>query len=1057
MRIAEPRVQVEPKSQWSTVNSRVSFECQYDFVDTRIGTTNSGIDTLDDAQMRKIPTVKHQKQSNTLEAVGRNRVVKRSTIGGAAQFGLELIWTFQGDEDDDGENEDENDEEKEGNGANEDSITNKLEANEIGLTSSSLVTTTDERYSLSMQSSRLTIDGLRRNDSGWHICQVRLPIGDGQIVNVGQEFDNAETAPLSRLVGEAKSRLLVADTSQVGSDREQSLAGSVASIAVEGLGSSIESIDERKQQQQQQRQLQLLRGREEANDLSASGDGFGVKINIKNGKRDEEEEEEGEKWLNFWMFHDNGISVYRVREDEGQEMELLKEINGHSLVSAQVDGNWNQLTLCGGLNPEQVVICEWSDNAVFIKVPSSYDRKISLREHGEYMKMKNIEENNVDDENDEDVNDDQEEETEDEESQGEREGYRKPRMLLIKDNAKGFKRKRFGMGQSRDKKSGDISSFVYVGQPNLNRLLVLDAKEFEIVAIINTEPQPRKLHLYKPNKLHLSKWIRRRLSPSVNGRLLGLTTQKLENQMRKQQQRHRGKRKEREQEETVSNINEIDESSSKEAMIREQKIEARIGTHSSMASIKREMEKGRARKDSGSFRAIDALQFDIWLLCYGQPLVVDPTGSDALSADPNLSAFERNFLSRREPTNNYRGMENFTRDRIEPFTPRLPSTKNPDWPFAWPFGLSSSGQDKESRLRNRKSVYIVQTTFLNRNKMRSPHSSVHRHYESGTKASNFSLLDPVTKFKRSTVITTHHVSTGTYSDLQRRRTMNDPRIAQEITPFRPIDLIQDLSVPGKPYSLIENPRHKLHFAYVSHYNERRLFRVSMDDYRYDREIDLQNCDPIQVTQTAQGLLVVQCRAPISHQLTGQLVLDELTSAHIEFNANVRAQDAYLSPDNRYLISVYTNQSASSQTLGSSTSTQTNGQKDNSNTIIYVQSVTALGLKFQYEIKTSTLDISQCSFVWRDGYYAAIFVSTDRRDQESEILSLRLADGRLELMARIPGIVGAHQRHKQQLLVAPEIRLAALSTSEGTFVVDLEENRVFQSLRHRQSPPTLLWV
>lgn len=819
MILAEPRVRVEPKVQWSMQNSRVSLECRYDFIDTRLPIEI--LETSSDEEEQRNSDPKSQED--------------QSSIQGEAQFGLRLQWSLEE--------------------SDQDRTRRKRQDS----------STANERYTLSMQSSRLTIERVQRNDSGSHICQVSVPSD----LNGGTKHEPP-------LTGQAKSELRILDS-------QHSMSSST----------NLESK------------------------------------------------------LDFWMFHDNGISVYRLKEDEGQEMELLKEINGHSLVSAQVDGNWNQLTLCGGLNPEQVVICEWSDDAIVINVGGK---------------------------------------------KSQREDFRAELMNERKTDGNSHK------------------TLVYVGQPNLNRLVVLDAKEFEIVAIINTEPQPRKLHLFQPNKLHLSKWIRRRISPASNGRLAGL------NKVSRRAKPAGG------------DINAIDESSQTNARLR------------------RKRSRRVLNKRHSSFP--DAIQFDIWLLCYGQPLVVDPEGGDT-SVDGSGNGFP--FP---------KGSENSTGGHVEPFTPRLSPSRDV-WPFGWPF--RSSAQDKESRLRNRKSVYIVQSTFFPA-KFGSPSDSTHRHQahedspsddedgdpnlgsSSREPSTNKSSANSVTDFKRSTVITTHHVSIGQTSSMSSvaKFEQQDP----ELSPFRPIDLIQDLTVPAKPYAVAENPRHKLHFAYVSHYNERRLFRVSMDEYRYNREIDLQNCDPIQLTQTAQGLLVVQCRAPISHQLTGQLVLDELTSSHIEFNANVRAQDAYLSPDNRYLISVFTNQSSISgetTTMGST------------NTVVYVQLVTTFGLKFQYEIKTSTLDISQCSFVWRDGYYAAIFVSTNRRDQESEILSLRLADGRLELMARIPGVVGTHQRHKRQLLVAPEYSLAALSTNEGTFIIDLEENRVFQSLRHHQSPPTLLWV
>lgn len=928
------------------MNSRVSFECQYDFIDTRIS-TGLDLNFPTPAAADQTPLAGEQFLLST-NSNGQPEEQMHS-IAGNAQFGLHLMWSLESQTE---------------MVANESAIKRRrhsgLDADDEWpleqpdkQTKPSLQP--DRRYSLSMQSSRLTIENLQRNDSGLHICQVNLPISSSMApdTTTASSNDDSDQAKIgddkngSLLRGHAESLLLIAD------DKVEEIG---APLAAPQLGDSA----------QQQSNSKPLTG--------AADDS---------------------KWLDFWMFHDNGISVYRVKQDEGQEMELLKEINGHSLVSAQVDGNWNQLTLCGGLNPEQVVICEWSDDAIYINVDESTVKNRYHQHQQRNQKPQNHYETN----------------------------FEPPKPSLDETKRK----------LSSGLKSSKTRTFVYVGQPNLNRLIVLDANRYEIVAIINTEPQPRKLHLYQPNKLHLSKWIRRRLAPVANGQHLHGTLLDNGSQFKDATQDQLSA--------TIRNINGIDESSHSKASLDDSFGDTT--RHSKIGATKpisKQHRRARRNSAAGSAAWTQALQFDIWILCYGQPLVVDPTGNETPDSPP-LS------LSNSQP------LQNFTSRRVQPFTPRLSPPS--DWPLLWPFSLSA--QDRESRLRNRKSVHIVQTTFFPAKftSHRHRHGETHRHQQDTSDTTNTqisdataepdtNLTDPVADFKRSTVITTHHIGIGR----QASRDLNPEHPSDkgmDIDPFRPIDLIHDLSVPSKPQALAHDPRHKLHFAYVSHYNERRLFRVSMDEYRYDREIDLQNCDPIHLIQTAQGLVIVQCRSPISHQLTGQLVLDELTSSHIEFNANVRAQDAYLSPDNRYLISFFTNQTASI------------ASKDNSNTIVYVQLVTTVGLKFQYEIKTSTLDISQCSFVWRDGYYAAIFVSTNRRDHESEILSLRLADGRLELMARVPGIVATHQRHKRQLLVASELRLAALSTNEGTFIIDLEENRVFQSVRHHQSPPTLLWI
>lgn len=598
-----------------------------------------------------------------------------------------------------------------------------------------------ERATITMTSSRLSLENLRLNDSGLYTCQVEAPINHTYFHNSDDTQD---------LSGHDQSTLLVQERP----------------------------------------------------------------------KADQSAQDEYSPGTYLWMFHDNGISIYRLQNDDGQEMELLREINGHSLVSGEVDGNWNQLTLCGGLNPEQVVICEWSDNALFIEVDHSSG-------------------------NDKNLN---------------------------------------------DKSKRKSRKYVYIGQPNLNRIIVMDGLLFEIVAIINTEPQPRKLHLYKPNKIHLSKWVRRRLSPIANARWM-----------------------------SAIGVHAHSLKSTPESELYSNKPSSFISKRHTRSLRRTRQQENREKLTFSPLnqRQSALIQYDIWLLCYGQPMVVDPSGEEPSNAEDS-SSFYSTIVDISIPTNgsttpttpeiattnqNPHKASINNGGAIHPFTPRLTTGVSP---FAW-----SAWPNKESKLRNRKSVHIIQSTFfpklLNENSatLHSHNQDDHTEQENGEmtrvarvrSASNYRGRNDtvVGMFKRSTVLTTHHVFAG-LARAKTQRYLNSPQF----------DLIQDLYVPPKPYSLIGNENHKIHYAYVTHYDDQRLFRVSMDDYSYDREIDLQDCDPINMITTAQGLLIIHCRAPITHNLIGQLVLDELTSLRIEFNANIRAQESYLSPDHRYLISIYTN-------------------------------------------------------------------------------------------------------------------------------------------------------
>lgn len=961
MFVAEPRVELEPKSQFSMEKSRVNLDCLYDFIDTRAPAS--------DSQTRQ-----------------------------ESQFGAQITWK----------------------GPAIDST----------------------RFKLSMQSSKLSVEPLARNDSGKYTCQVRVPIRSGR-------------RKLFALSKQAQAKLFV-----VGPDNNQNnnMSSSNQNVDLDVDCDENVATDDLQQQQQQQKEP-----------------------------------------LNLWIFQDSGIKVYKLRQDDGSdgEMELIRQLDGHSMISEQVDGNWNQLTLCGGLSPEQAVICEWSDNAIAIKVPDQDEKEGQL---------KTIQKSS---ENFDTGPSDLSEENKQQFANGQN---------LQNFQINGCKKE----AQENNNNIAKYRQFIYVGQPNLNRIIVMDARKFEIVSIIQTEPQPRRLHLVKANKPHLSKWIKRRLSQA--------------NQEPKQQPFEQNY-EQKDMNNVVLNRNNVkrwllprrhDKNRLHNDKFQEQKQVVASGQPTTLSNLLNvgqndAIETTRNRDNNNN---MIAAQFDIWLLCYGQPLMVDPSFG-SLVADETSPLIPPTFAQQQTMQTMQKTMRVARRDL------RLGTDIN-TWPFAWPpfsrsleraaattttalNGLNEMrnliGVDKESRLRNRKSVHIVQSTFFQAkpsqkksikldaddNNTQPEWASHELDPESPNYTRPNDAENPIEQFRQSTLISTHRLTISRNLNNNQQQDNDDLSglfDAPTLTPPAVRDLIQDLTLPERIRALEQNSKYKPHFGYISHYNERRLFRVNLDNYRYEREIDLSTttnqCDPIELKQSALGLLIIQCRAAISHKLTGQLILDELTTKPIEFNEQIKAQDSYLSPDHKYLISVYTNQqqqTSNNNNNNNNANANVNGNGKNSanykhkratvnnnnvtmtpnaddevqhdviNSIIYVQTMTISGAKFQYEIKTSTLEISECSFVWKDGYYVAIFVSTNKLDQESEILSLRLADGRLELMARVPGLLDSHHRsrHRNQLSIAEQVHLAALSTNQGIFIIDLQENRISQSIQQHQSPPTLLWV
>jgi hypothetical protein len=96
---------------------------------------------------------------------------------------------------------------------------------------------------------------------------------------------------------------------------------------------------------------------------------------------------------------------------------------------------------------------------------------------------------------------------------------------------------------------------------------------------------------------------------------------------------------------------------------------------------------------------------------------------------------------------------------------------------------------------------------------------------------------------------------------------------------------------------------------VTHWDERALIKVDMKRFKYIKTTNLANCQPINGVFTIHGFLIVQCQTPITHQLNGQLVLDQTTDSIVSYNPHIKAFRTYLSPNHNFLINVYHNASS----------------------------------------------------------------------------------------------------------------------------------------------------
>lgn len=145
------------------------------------------------------------------------------------------------------------------------------------------------------------------------------------------------------------------------------------------------------------------------------------------------------------------------------------------------------------------------------------------------------------------------------------------------------------------------------------------------------------------------------------------------------------------------------------------------------------------------------------------------------------------------------------------------------------------------------------------------------------------------------------------------------------------DLVYNLFVPksiddeyrfnsGSNGNLMKNSGQEFNtaqrYAYASHYDERTLIKIDMENFKYIKSINLADCHPIDAVFTQFGLLIVQCETPVTHQLNGQLILDQITDSIIDYNTDIKAHKSFLSPNEQFLISIFHNTTEIGGTISS---------------------------------------------------------------------------------------------------------------------------------------------
>ncbi|XP_065567373.1 follistatin-related protein 5-like [Artemia franciscana] len=184
------------------------------------------------------------------------------------------------------------------------------------------------------------------------------------------------------------------------------------------------------------------------------------------------------------------------------------------------------------------------------------------------------------------------------------------------------------------------------------------------------------------------------------------------------------------------------------------------------------------------------------------------------------------------------------------------------------------------------------------------------------------------------------------------------------------DLVKDFFPPS-----IQEFGDQFRFGYVSHVNQRGLYKMNLQAMRYVKAVDLApyNCVPRTVQYSSlYGLVIMECEEPVTRRPTGQIVLDYLTDIVLTHKASLHGTPN-MSPDSRHLVTV---------------------QHDLHGVTILVQETTPTGLRFSFDVKTS-LNISDVTFhPSSNGHGFDLFATAADKD---DLLYLNLVSGKVDIV------------------------------------------------------------
>ncbi|ODN02108.1 Follistatin-related protein 5 [Orchesella cincta] len=261
------------------------------------------------------------------------------------------------------------------------------------------------------------------------------------------------------------------------------------------------------------------------------------------------------------------------------------------------------------------------------------------------------------------------------------------------------------------------------------------------------------------------------------------------------------------------------------------------------------------------------------------------------------------------------------------------------------------------------------------------------------------------------------------------------------------DLVQNVFLPpatspfisSSPSPATASFRH----AYISHKNTRGLYKMDLRTLRYTKSIDLTsyNCLPEQVHFTAlYGFIILECKEPVLHQPTGQLVLDSISDAIIAYKADLNGA-SFLSPDSRKLVTMVQNRHDRS-----------------SGTTLLLQHLDANGVRTIFDVNTS-LNISDIAFFPSQTSHTYDLYAT--AVHEESVLFVDLHSGNVEL---VPGVGKAALKNpsyeRPQRMIASEDlfgKYLVTPSSDAVYVVNGQSHTVNCQIGGMTNPNMVVWL